>query len=458
MSLSASNGIYGGSSSMTWAEFVLRNAVKRDRNDPSVIMWSLGNEILEGCSGGGSIGSDYPTIAENLIDWMKDEDATRPAAILDNKAKDGTSIYISVCNVIANNGGVVGLNYCSDSQLSRLYSGHSNWKIYSAETSSATNSRGICSSQENNANADGKYHLTSYDTSAVGWGMTAHDSLYNTMTKDYVAGEFVWTGFDYIGEPTPWNGVGSGSVIGSGAYPNSSYFGIIDTAGFEKDTYHLYRSQWARTEETLHLVTAWDSDNQYTTSGKTPVVIYSNAARVELYRNGTKIGTATRTVHATNAGHQYHTYSVQSDDSSVCTAVAGSGSSALYATFCVTYAAGTISAKAFDESENEITARCAGNTSVSTPGTVSRPAVHQDKPEIAAQWEPTLNGQFEPTMVTPGSRKRVWWICQDGHVWKTAVYSRTGPERCGCPVCAGKAKRGKRYTLPEAAESIRAKE
>lgn len=80
------------------------------------------------------------------------------------------------------------------------------------------------------------------------------------------------------------------------------------------------------------------------------------------------------------------------------------------------------------------------------------------EPEIAAQWEPTLNGQLEPTMVTPGSRKRVWWICQDGHVWKTAVYSRTGPERCGCPVCAGKAKRGKRYTLPEAAESIRAKE
>ena len=381
VSLSASNGIYGGSSSMTWAEFVLRNAVKRDRNDPSVIMWSLGNEILEGCTGGGS---DYPSIAQSLVDWMKDEDTTRPATIGDNRAKDGDSTYIQVCNVIANNDGVVGLNYCSGSQLSSLYNGHSNWKIYSAETSSATNSRGIYSSQANNSNADGKYHLTSYDTSAVGWGMTAHDSLYNTMTKDYVAGEFVWTGFDYIGEPTPWNGVGSGSVSGSGAYPNSSYFGIIDTAGFEKDTYYLYRSQWARTEDTLHLVTAWDSDNQYTASGKTPVVIYSNAARVELYRNGTKIGTATRTVHATDAGHQYHTYSVQSIDSSVCTAVAGSGSSALYATFRVTYAAGTISAKAFDENGNEITTRCAGNTSVSTPGTVSRLAVHQDKTAIAA--------------------------------------------------------------------------
>lgn len=380
-SISSGNHTYGGNSSMTWAELVMKNTVKRDRNDPSVIMWSLGNELLEGCSSGGS---DYPQIAQKLIDWMKAEDTTRPATVGDNNAKNGNSTYISVCNVIANNGGIVGLNYCSSDQLSSLYSGHSSWKIYSAETSSATNSRGIYVSQNSNTNVDGKMHLTSYDTSTVGWGQTAHDSLYNTMTKDYVAGEFVWTGFDYIGEPTPYNGTGSGSVSGSGAKPNSSYFGIVDTAGFEKDTYYLYRSQWNQKADTLHLVTAWDSDNMYTIGGKTPVVIYSNAAKVELYRNGTLIGTANRTVQTTGAGFRYYTYSTSSNSSNICTAVSGSGSSSLYAAFQVTYAAGTLSAKAYDENGTEVTGDCEGMTSVSTPGTVSKLQITQDKKEIAA--------------------------------------------------------------------------
>ena len=116
--------------------------------------------------------------------------------------------------------------------------------ILASETSSHVNSRGIYSTQATRANADGKFHLTSYDTSAVGWGITAHESIYNTYQSDSVAGEFVWTGFDYIGEPTPWNGTGSGSVSYSGAIPNSSYFGIVETSGFPKDSYYLYRSQW----------------------------------------------------------------------------------------------------------------------------------------------------------------------------------------------------------------------
>ena len=109
-----------------------------------------------------------------------------------------------------------------------------------------------------------------------------------------------------------------------------SYFGIVDTAGFEKDTYYLYRSQWKQDDTTLHLVTAWDSDNMLTSSGKTPVVIYSNAPVVKLYRNGTQIGTATRQTHTSSAGHTYYTYTVKADDGSVCNAVSASGSSSLY--------------------------------------------------------------------------------------------------------------------------------
>ncbi len=376
--LSSSNSILGGSSSMTWSEYAIKSMVKRDRNDPSVILWSLGNEIQEGASAD----SSFPTIAQNLIDWVEEVDATRPTTIGSNQRTTSGTLG-SVHNVIANNGGIVGFNYASSSELSSMHSTYG--PIIAMETSSAVNSRGIYTSQANATNADGKYHLTSYDTSAVSWGMTAHDSMYNTLTVDYVAGEFVWTGFDYLGEPTPWNGTGSGSVSGSGAIPNSSYFGIVETTGFEKATYYLYRSQWNEDETTLHLVTAWDSDNYMTSSSKTPVVIYSNAPVVKLYRNGTLIGTATRTEHTTSAGHTYYTYSTTSNSSSVCTAVSGSGSTSLYATFNVTYASGTISAKAYDESGNEITLTGnSGKNSVSTPGTVSKLAVSQNKTEIAA--------------------------------------------------------------------------
>ena len=381
--LSSSNGIYGGSSSMTWAEFSIKSMVKRDRNDPAVILWSLGNEIQEGASAA----STFPTIAQNLINWVNEVDTTRPTTIGDNTKSTGTSSVLGqVLNVIQNNGGVVGFNYANSAStlysLAQSYGG----VCVAMETSSAVNSRGIYTSQASASNADGKYHLTSYDASAVNWGITAHDSIYNTYQYDCVAGEFVWTGFDYLGEPTPWNGTGSGSVSGSGAIPNSSYFGIVETTGFEKDTYYLYRSQWNQDETTLHLVTAWDSDNYMTTSSKTSVVIYSNAPVVKLYRNGTLIGTATRKVNTTSAGYEYYTYTTASNSSSVCTAVEGSGSTSLYATFNVTYASGTISAKAFEaDGTTEITLTGnSGKNSVSTPGTVSQLAVSQNKTEIAA--------------------------------------------------------------------------
>ena len=96
---------------------------------------------------------------------------------------------------------------------------------------------------------------TAYDTNAVSWGNTARESWWYTIKDDFVSGEFIWTGFDYIGEPTPWNGTGKGSVSGDKlAVPNSSYFGVIDTAGFEKDSFYFYTSQWREDKQTLHIV------------------------------------------------------------------------------------------------------------------------------------------------------------------------------------------------------------
>ena len=378
------NGPDGSTSSMTWAEFAAKSVVKRDRNDPSIILWSLCNEVQEGTYWT-DVGR-YADIAQNLIYWINEVDGTRPMTSGDNNRGDDSRL-VAVLNTILKNGGVVGFNYANSAvslySLAQQYGG----VIIASETSSATNSRGIYSSQANNSDADDKLHLTSYDTSSVSWGIPAHDSLYNTYQNDCVAGEFVWTGFDYIGEPTPWNGTGTGSVSYRGAIPNSSYFGIVDTAGFEKDTYYLYRSQWNKDETTLHLVTAWDSDNMMTVAdGKTPVVIYSNAPVVKLYRNGEWIGTATCKENTTAAGHTYYTYTTESNNSDICTAVSASGADSLYATFNVTYEEGTISAKAFEaDSATEISlSGNSGNQSVSTPGTVSRLAVTQDKTEIDA--------------------------------------------------------------------------
>lgn len=374
------NQIIGGNSSMTWAEFALKAMVKRDRNDASIILWSLGNEIQEGTSDGRDW--DWEGIAQNLIKWAKEVDSAHPLTSGSNR-KNWTDTVAPVMKLIVESGGVAGYNYADSSALSNL-ANHYSGVILASETASATTSRGIYVSQKSNADVDGKMHLTSYDTSTVGWGKTAHASMWDTLPNDFVAGECVWTGFDYIGEPTPYNGIGTGSVSGRGPVPNSSFFGIVDTAGFPKDTYYLYRSQWNQSANTLHLVTAWDSANMMKSGDKTPVWVYSNAAKVELYRDDTLVGTATRTVNTTDAGHEYYTYTTESNDSSICETTSGSGSTSLYSVFNVTFTEGTLSAKAYDEDGEEITDTCEGKTSVSTPGEAAKLVVEKNKEEILA--------------------------------------------------------------------------
>lgn len=392
--ISDDNQLINKSSDMTWSEYAMKSLVKRDRNNPSIIAWSICNEIQEGTSLANV--SRYDDIADNLIGYINSLDTTRPVTSGDNN-RGSSSDLVNLINTITESGGIAGFNYANStsslSSLAQSFGGNTGC-IIASETSSHVNSRGIYTSQSSASDADGKYHLTSYDTSCVSWGITAHQSIYNTYQYDNVAGEFVWTGYDYIGEPTPWNGTGSGSVSGSGAMPNSSYFGMVDTAGFEKDTYYLYRSQWNKKSTTLHLVTAWDSDNMMTSSGKTPVWVYSNAPTVKLYRNGDLVGTAIRKAVTSDAGHTYYTYTTESNDSSVCTTTSGSGAEALYAVFNVTYESGTISAIAYDENGNEIK-ETTGNSSVSTPDSPSRLNVTVDKKVITNDGQSLLYVEVE---------------------------------------------------------------
>ena len=376
--------LYGAEEGMICAEYATRSIVKRDRNAPSVFAWSYGNEIQEGNYVNSA---DYETYCKAFISWINDEDGTRIATIGDNTKASGYSYVNAALSAILEAGGVVGFNYhCHQANSQSLVN---NWGgqwgcIIASETSSHVNSRGFYKNQASASTAYG-YHLTSYDTSAVHWGDNAHDSMYDTLTKDYIAGEFVWTGFDYIGEPTPWNGTDMGYTPGNGATPNSSYFGIVETTGFEKDTYYLYRSQWNKDATTVHLVTAWDSDNMMTSGGKTPVWVYTNAPKVELYLNGQLIGTTERTVNTTAAGHTYNSYTATSNDTAVCTVSNGSGADALYSVFNVAYTAGTLTAKAYDANGKEITLNDSmGRYTVSTPGAVTKLNATVNKTEIAA--------------------------------------------------------------------------
>lgn len=380
--IASNNGIYGGDSSMTWAEFSIKEMVRRDVNDPCIIMWSIGNEVQNATTGGYS---HFPDLAKDIVSWVREADTTRPCTIGSNlRETDTSTTFGQILSNLDNGGDVVGFNYLKgDSDRDALYNVYGAY--LASETVSAINSRGGYKGTGNSSAVDGNYHLTAYDTSSVSWGRTAHQAIWDIISDDYIYGQFVWTGFDYIGEPTPWNGKETGSVSGAGAIPNSSYFGIVETTGFEKDTYWLYRSQWNQDTTTLHLVNAWDADNQKLTSGKTPVWVYSNAPTVKLYRNGEHIGTATRKVNTTAAGHVYYTYTTQSHNTSVCTTSSGSGSSSLYSVFDVTYAAGTLSAKAFDENGKEITLTGnSGKNTISTPGTPAMLDATADKTAIPA--------------------------------------------------------------------------
>src|SRR5699024_2566154 len=228
------NPLLGAEPDMSWAQFDIESMVHRGKNAPSIISWSIGNEVMEGNSGPYD---HYPDIATNLATWVKDIDQTRPSTIGENKLKANWQEAKDIAENITALDGTVGFNYADGGHYDSFHEEYPDWKIYGAETASSINSRGVYKP----ANYD--RHLTSYDESAVGWGKFSADSWYDVITRDFVAGEFVWTGFDYLGEPTPWNNVGSGAT-GAWPSPKSSYFGIVDTAGLPKDRFYFYQSQW----------------------------------------------------------------------------------------------------------------------------------------------------------------------------------------------------------------------
>ena len=164
---------------------------------------------------------------------------------------------------------VIGVNYGSSSEYSSVKTAIPNKSIYGSETTSALSSRGVYARDNTNK------QCSSFDDDKVNWGEYASIELKKHMTDiNYLAGMFVWTGFDYIGEPTPFN-----------KYPTkSSYFGIYDTCGFPKDIMYMYQSRWTN-NPMVHILPHWDW-----TDGNIKVWLYSNCYKVGLFLNGKSLG------------------------------------------------------------------------------------------------------------------------------------------------------------------------
>ena len=259
-----------------WHKRDLEDMVLRDRNHPSIFMWSIGNEVMEQWNEnpeGGRISRELVGIVRNL-------DRTRPIT----SACNG----VDVKNKVITDGGldIVGTNYHHGKipEMQKMFPGR---LIIGSETTSALASRSSYNMPSDEirrwprkwdevlkeGNPD--FTCSAYDNSSAPWGST-HEETWKIVKKhDFFSGMFIWTGWDYIGEPTPypWPAV-------------SSYFGIIDLAGFPKDAFYMYQSEWTN-KPVLHLFPHWN----WKPGEKVDVVTYFNADEVELFLNGRSQGT-----------------------------------------------------------------------------------------------------------------------------------------------------------------------
>ncbi|MCX6636987.1 MAG: DUF4982 domain-containing protein [Acidobacteria bacterium] len=257
-----------------WGETDLADMVRRDRNHPSIVLWSIGNEIPEQGR------PDGAKLARRLREVVREQDRTRPVTAGFNNWES------AIKNGLADAVDIPGFNY-KPMNYPQILKDHPNWIIVGAETSSCVSSRGVYHLPIEKYQKHESLQLSSYDILAPPWAM-APDVEFDAQDRfPNVLGEFVWTGFDYLGEPTPFGG-----RDGKGDWPSrSSYFGVVDLAGFPKDRYYLYQSVWTR-EPMVHVLPHWNWAGRE--GQPIPVFAYTNGDQVELFLNGKSLGRKVR--------------------------------------------------------------------------------------------------------------------------------------------------------------------
>ena len=257
-----------------WAERDIINMVKHFRNSPSVVMWSIGNEVP---SQWGSVGMKELVTLQNLVHKL---DPTRPVtcgmdqigSVLDN----GFAAALDI----------PGFNY-KPQFYNDIYTRLPQQLVLGSETASTVSSRGIYYFPVEMPGENGRYikshpenQSSGYDNETCSWSNTPDIDFARDDDNDWMIGQFVWTGFDYLGEPSPYD---------TDAWPShSSLFGIIDLASLPKDRYYLYRSKWNEKDTTLHILPHWNWKGR---EGEvTPVMVYTNFPKAELFINGKSQG------------------------------------------------------------------------------------------------------------------------------------------------------------------------
>jgi beta-galactosidase len=259
-----------------WHKRDLEDMLLRDRNHPSIFVWSIGNEISEQWGGDPAAG----IIGKELSGIVRSLDRTRPITAAIN--------FVDEKNTLISNGDLdlVGINYAHEKipQLPKLFPGRT---FIGTETVSALATRSSYDMPSDvvrrwppkwdellkEGNPD--YSCSAYDNCSAPWGSTQEETWKLVKKNDFFSGQFIWTGWDYIGEPTPY------------LWPaRSSYFGIIDLAGFPKDTFYMYQSEWT-TKPVLHIFPHWN----WKQGNPVDVWAYFNSDEVELFLNGKSLGT-----------------------------------------------------------------------------------------------------------------------------------------------------------------------
>jgi beta-galactosidase len=281
-----------------WHERDLRALVQRDRNHPCVILWSIGNEIAEQGSQAGH------QVAAELAAIVHSEDLTRPVTAACNNRRAGFNGFQKEVDVF-------GYNY-KPTEYGKFREANPAQPLFGSETASCVSSRGEYFFPVSNEKSEGRadFQVSSYDLYAPPWA-TPPDTEFNGQDEfPFVAGEFVWTGFDYLGEPTPYNGDTSNLLnftdpaekarlqkqleeLGKIRVPSrSSYFGIIDLAGFKKDRFYLYQARWRSDLQMAHILPHWNWPERV--GQVTPVHVYTSGDEAELFLNGKSLGRKTR--------------------------------------------------------------------------------------------------------------------------------------------------------------------
>lgn len=261
-----------------WVEKDLVNLIHHFRNNPSVVMWCIGNEVPDQWSG-----NQGPKLTRMLQDICHREDPTRPVT----QGMDAPDAVVN--NNMAAVLDVPGFNYRPHKYVEN-YTKLPQEIILGSETASTISSRGVYKFPvvRRSMQKYDDHQASSYDVEHCGWSNLPEDDFIQHEDLPYCIGEFVWTGFDYLGEPTPYY---------SDWPSHSSLFGIIDLAGLPKDRYYLYRSHWNKQAETLHILPHWNWEGR---EGEvTPIFVYTNYPTAEVFINGKSQGKRTKDLSVT---------------------------------------------------------------------------------------------------------------------------------------------------------------